>query len=343
MISDLMQDKGLDHQLNFDELPSLSSLVDETFEDAEASNVDALTLKDGRLNAPFLLRNARILLMAQDFELAKSIFHKLIESGEALGAAYAGMGVCLEREGNYDASIKAYREAIIYEPSFTSLIALADLYIKQQDFRSAIKTLLRANHLPKIRKSESFRIHRSLGHCYLGINSLDHAQKHYKIAFELNSEDENLNIGLGCYALIKNELNMADAHFQEAIRIGGESAKALTGAGYIKYLNKDDAQAIEYFSRALKKNASESNALFYLLKSAFRSGEFTNAIILTELFIRNNPINSSILYALAAMYHHQQRLDDAIATCDQLLQMNPDHQAAANLRKICSNATPKIL
>ncbi len=335
MITDLMQDKGLDHQLNFEELPSLSSMVDETFENAETKDCNEVVLKDGRLNAPFLLRNARVLLAAKDYQLAKGIFQKLIEGGEALGAAYAGLGVCFQQENNIDASIQSYREAIIYEPSFTSLIALADLYSRKSDFKSAIKTLLRANHLPKIRKSESFRIHRSLGNCYLRLEQLEHAETHFKEAFDLNPEDDGLNISLGCFALMKENAELAGVHFQESIRINPKNSRALTGAGYVKFLLSDFDQALSHFSDALELNISDSSALFYLIKCAYKNRRFENVIILTEKFVRNNPINSSILYALAGMYHHVGDQDQAISTCDKILNLKPDHKAAENLRRIC--------
>lgn len=337
MITDLMQEKGLDHQLNFDELPSLSSLVDETFEDAESKDCDSVTLKDGRLNAPFLLRNARILLAAKDFQLAKAIFQKLIESGEALGAAYAGLGVCFEHERNIDASIQSYREAIIYEPSFTSLIALADLYARKTEFKSSIKTLLRANHLPKMKKSESFRIHHTLGNCYLRMEQFDHAETHFKKAFDLKADDELLHISLGCFALMKNNLTQANAHFLEASRINEGNAKAFTGTGYVKFLMRKYTDSIDYFSRALEIDITESSALFYLIRAAYETKNFETAIKLTEKYIRNNPINSSILYSLAGMYCHIGRKELAQATCQQILELNPEHKAANRLLQICTN------
>ncbi len=330
-----MQNKGLDHQLNFEDLPSLSSLVDETFETAESKNSDEPILKDGRLNTSFLLKNARILLAAKDFELAKSIFNKLIEAGEALGASYAGLGVCFQTDGDVDASIESYREAIIYEPSFTSLIALTDLYCRKSDFKLAIKALLRANHLPKIRKSESFRIHQSLANCYLRIDQFNHAEIHFKHAFDLNSKDDNLNVCLGCFALMKENLPLATVHFQEASRANPNNSKAITGSGYVKYLGSDFDSALEYFSRALEINITNSSALFYLIKTAYKLKAFANVIELTEKFIRNNPVNSSILYALAGMYHHTKQDPQAVELCSQILGLNPEHEAAKNLRQIC--------
>ena len=198
MIMQLMLDKNLNHSLNFEELPSLTSLVDETFEDADSQSSGSVYREDGKLNSPFLLRNAKILLAAHDFSLAKSIFQSLVEHGEVLGAAYAGLGVCYEYEAKIDSAIKAYREAIIYEPSFTSLIALADLYIRKQKYRDAINTLLRANHLPKIKKNESFEIQKALGNCYLRIEQFDHAESHYEKAYQLFPKSDVLHTNIGC-------------------------------------------------------------------------------------------------------------------------------------------------
>ena len=46
----------------------------------------------------------------------------------------SGLASCYELENKFDLAIKAYREAIIYEPTFGTLSALAEIYIKKEDF-----------------------------------------------------------------------------------------------------------------------------------------------------------------------------------------------------------------
>src|SRR5690606_6044442 len=117
--------------------------------------------------------------------LAKNIFRALVESGESLGVAYSGMGGCYELEGKLDLAIKAYREAIIFDPTYGCLYALSDLYIKKQEYQSAAGTLLRALNLSRLAATQVFDIHKSLGNCYMHLGQLNNAESHYRKAYEL--------------------------------------------------------------------------------------------------------------------------------------------------------------
>ena len=339
MISDLMQEKDLDHRLNFDQLPSLSSLVDETFDDAVATDGNEIYGKNGRLNVSFLLRNAKILLAAEDFELARSIFHSLIEHGEALGAAYAGLGVCYEHDGKLDLAIRAYREAIIYEPSYTSLIALADLCIRKQDHKAAINTLLRANHLPRIRKTESFEIHKSLGNCYLRLDQLDHAESHYRKAFELLPDSAVLHVNIGCLALRRQDAATALMHFNEAARLQPQNSNAVTGIGLAHLLRSEKKAAHDAFAKALGLNLRDLTALFYLIKCAYEIEEYCTAADIVHRYVSANPYNANILYALAGLLYHVVDFRACGAECEKLLQIKPEHAGAARLRELTVSTT----
>lgn len=339
MITDLMQEKDLDHRLNFDQLPSLSSLVDETFDDASASESNEIYGKNGRLNVPFLLRNAKILLAAEDYELARSVFQSLIEHGEALGAAYAGLGVCYEYDGKLDLAIRAYREAIIYEPSYTSLIALADLCIRKQDYKAAINTLLRANHLPRIRKTESFEIHKNLGNCYLRLEQLDHAESHYRKGFDISPDSPSLHVNIGCLALRREDAATALMHFNEAQRLQPQNVNAVTGAGLALLLKGEKKAAHDMFAKALSMNLRDLTALFYLIKCAYEIEEYATAADTVRRYVAANPYNANILYALAGLLYHIGDFKACVAECERLLQIRPDHQGAKRLKELAAMTT----
>lgn len=341
MISDLGQDKDFDHRLNFDQLPSLSSLVDETFTSTSEESNDIFQ-DNGRLNVSFLLRNAKILLAAEDYALAKSIFQSLIEHGESLGTAYAGLGVCYENEGKLELAIKAYREAIIYEPSYTSLIALADLFMRQQDFRSAIATLLRANHLPRMRKKESFEIHKNLGNCYLRLDQLDHAETHYRQARELVSDSPALNVNIGCLYLQKKDPQSALLYFQEALKADSDSSSAYTGMGLAHILKGDLDLAHDCLSKALERKPGNLTALLHLVKCAYAVKKFDNAAKQLSNYIANFPYNINILYSLAGLQYHLRDFAACIQECEKILKLKQDHVGAKRLLTLATSQKQEI-
>lgn len=341
MISDLGQDSDLDHRLNFDQLPSLSALADETFVITEEANSEIFQ-NNGRLNVSFLLRNAKILLAADDYPLAKSIFQSLIEHGEALGAAYAGLGVCYEKDGKIELAIKAYREAIIYEPSYTSLIALADLFIRRQDFRDAVATLLRANHLPKIRKKESFEIHKNLGNCYLRLEQLDHAENHYRQAKELVPDSPILNVNIGCLYIQKQDISSAVLHFQEALRLDPENSSAITGLGLAYMARGDDMGAHDAFVRAVEKKPSNVTALLYLVRTAYKTAQYGPAATHLSAYIASFPYNINILYSLAGLQYHLRDFAGCAEQCEKILKLKPEHVGSGRLLELARSQSQAI-
>lgn len=339
MINDLTAEKELDHRLNFDQLPSFTALVDETFQDnPEASGEDEVFREDGRLNVPLLLRNAKILLAAEDYTLAKSIFQTLIEHGEGLGAAYAGLGVCYENDSKLDLAIKAYREAIIYEPSYTSLIALSDLFIRKLDHRAAIATLLRANHLPKIRKKESFEIHKNLGNCYLRINQLDHAEKHYREALALVPASDTLHTNIGCLFFRRGDLASALLHFNQAIVLNATNSRAMTGVGLVHLEKGDKNLALDHFEQAMQCNLGNTQALFQLIACAFATKRFDQPITIVSNYVAHHSYNINVLYSLAGMMYHKKDLVGVQRECRRILELKPDHQGAQKLLEMVAIA-----
>src|SRR5690348_5256656 len=66
----------------------------------QVSSTEGIYLTDGKLNVPFLQRNAELLIESRDFALARNIFTTLLHSGERSDLAHYGIGRCHEAEGN---------------------------------------------------------------------------------------------------------------------------------------------------------------------------------------------------------------------------------------------------
>ncbi len=303
---------------------------------ASTSEIQGMELygADGRLNARLLLKNAKVLLAAGDLPLAKNIFRALIESGEMLGTAYSGLGAVLEMEGKADLAIKAYREAIIYEPTYGALLALSELLIKKNDFKSAVGTLLRASHLGALSPDQSFDIQKHLGNCYMHLDQLNNAEAAYRKAFELNSSSDTLHVNIGSLALKRNDAATALLNFKEASRINPGNASAHSGIGLAQMALGDKAKAMEAFSAALEADIHEVQALYNLVRCAYELRTFESAREILAKFIANNPVNSNILYSFAGILFHCGRLQEAGEECDKLLSFNPEHSGAKRIKDL---------
>jgi tetratricopeptide (TPR) repeat protein len=322
---------------NFELAMPLSSLVDETYDTVEAAKQEGILEQNGRLNVQLLLKNASILLAAGDTKLAKKIFRTLIENGEHLSPAYTGMAIAFEIEQKIDLAIKAYREAIIYEPTIHALCALSELYIKQADYNGAISTLLRAKNLPTLDLAQQFELHKNLGNCYMHLGQLNNAESHYRKAYELDGQSDALHVNIGSLAIKKNDPATALLHFKEAIRLNSANAAAHTGSGlaYLAQNNKEAAH--DAFYMALKRNIQDSAALFNLVKCAYELKKFSAAEEMLKAFMASNPININLLFSYAGVLYHQGKLTEAQEQCTRILSLKPDHEGTKKIQQMIQN------
>lgn len=327
-----MREKEISLESSFEHHAAIQSMVSETFHDG--AKADEVELPNGRLNAQLLIRNAKILLAAGDVALAKNIFRALVESGECLGVAYAGMGGCYELEGKIDLAIKAYREAIIFEPTYGCLFALSELYIKKEEYQNAAGTLLRALNLSRLQSAQVFEIHKSLGSCYMQLAQLNNAEAHYRKAYELNPGSDTLHVNIGSLAMKKGDLSTALLHFKEGARINPKNSSAFTGIGLAQTGLGAKEAAHEAFVQALQINIHDVTSLYHLVKSSYELRRFDAVSALLEKYIRHNSVNSNILYSYAGILYHRGMLAEALEECEKLLSLKSDHEGAKKLRDL---------
>lgn len=329
-----MRDKEFNLESSFEHHAAIQSMVSETFHEADAAPTDQVYQNNGRLNSALLVRNAKILLAAGDVKLAKNIFRALVESGESLGVAYSGLGGCYELEGKIDLAIKAYREAIIFEPTFGCLFALAELYLKKEEYPNAVGTLLRALNLNRLQSGQIFELHKSLGSCYMHLNQLNNAESHYRKAYELKPGSDILHVNIGSLAMKKGDLSTALLHFKEGARIQPANATALTGIGLAQTGLGNKEAAHDAFAAALAIDIHDVTSLYHLVKSAYELKKFDVVAALLEKYIKHNAVNGNILYSYAGIQYHRGMLPEALEECEKLLALKTDHEGAKKLREL---------
>lgn len=319
------QDEKLNQDRSFEKLISKSPEVKPT--ELDTKNV----YKKKHLSTDFLLKNAKILLAANDTALAKNIFYTLIDRGELLSSAYTGLATCWEREGQEALAIKAYKEALVYEASYASLISLSNLLMKKKKYQDSIKALLRALYLPKNTKKEFFEIHELLGNCYLHEENLDYAENHYKKAHHLFKLSSSIHINLGCVALKRNKANLALVHFKESLKIKNENPTAHTCIGLAQLILDEKKSAHDSFFNALIIKNNNKIALYHLIKISYELQLYNRAIQILLKFISENPINSAILFNLSGLYFKKGDLKKSKEYCEKLLEINPQYENGKKL------------
>jgi tetratricopeptide (TPR) repeat protein len=329
-----MRDKEIEFSQSFEHQSAIHALVSETFDAADAAKTNEVYQQNGRLNCALLIRNAKILLAAGDIPLAKNIFRALVENGESLGVAYSGLGSCYELEGKVDLAIKAYREAIIFEPTYGCLLALAELYIKKAEFQNAVGTYLRAQNLNRLSSAQLFEIHKGLGNCYMHLGQLNNAEAHYRKAYDINPASDSLHVNIGSLAMKKGDLSTALLHFKEAGRINPANASAHTGVGLAQTGLGQKEAAHEAFANALRIDIHDVTALYHMVKCAYELKQFDTVCELLQKYIQHNAVNSNILYSYAGILYHRAMYKEALEECEKLLSLKSDHDGAKKLKEL---------
>lgn len=329
-----MRDREIEIEKNQQHKAAAKQFISNSVSEIEPVANGEIYQPNGRLNAAVLIRNAKVLLAAGDISLAKNIFKALVESGEALGIAYSGIGSCLELEGKVELAIKAYREAIIYEPTYGSLYALSDLYVKKEEFQNAVGTLLRAQNLNKISNEQSYEIHKQLGNCYMHLAQLNNAESHYRKAYDLKPSSDALHVNIGSLAMKKGDLSTALLHFKEAVRINARNSGAYTGVGLAQMGLGAKELAHDAFANALRIDIHEVTALYHLVKCSYDLKRFDIVSELLQKYIDNSAVNSNILYSYAGILYHRGMLDAALEETEKLISLKPEHEGAKKLKEL---------
>jgi len=111
-------------------------------------------LRNGKLNVPFLIKNADLLFDAADYSLARKIYKTILHSGEYTATILHRLGKCYEAEGKLDEACLRYEESIAFHPTLESYRRLAAVLVRQNKEQQAEEVLQRAFALKELMGSE---------------------------------------------------------------------------------------------------------------------------------------------------------------------------------------------
>jgi tetratricopeptide (TPR) repeat protein len=300
----------------------------------QKTTFDGIYLPDGKLNLPFLFRNAETLLSTGEFALARNIFKAVLQSGEQSAAALYGLGRCCEAEGRLDDAVAHFEESLTYHPQLNTYRRLASLLINQKKDLRAADVLDSALKLKNLGQNDRFEIHKACGNCWLRAEHPEKAEQNYMSALEINPSADAIQVNLGALYLEGGRIEKAKGHFQEALASNPKNDKALAGLGSCLLSEGDKRGAHDSFVKALEINLSNPSAIFYLVKCAYEIKSYAAAARMLSEYIEVAPVNVNLLYSLAGLQFHLGKVPEANATVDRILQLQPDHSGAQELLKL---------
>lgn len=298
------------------------------------STGEPVFMPDGRMNAPYLLKNAEILLSHGDLALAKRIYHSLLKSGEMLGQAYYGLGKCLDLEGLAAEARDAYEKSITYLPTVAAARDLSRLYVRRGQESEAVKTLERCLQGRDVSIEDRKALHFEVGKISSSMNLLPEARKHFAAVIELGGTGVELLCELGHVELRLGHLSDARRCFQDALAIRPHAPAALRGLGSCLVQEGDLRGAHDAYAQCLEGDLGDAKALHELVRIAYELKSYSTAARLLSAYIQAHPITPSLLYTLAGLDFHLGRLSEARSVCKKVLDLDSEHLGAAELLRM---------
>jgi tetratricopeptide (TPR) repeat protein len=311
--------------------PALILSKDESLPKPSPENV---YLNTGKLNIPFLMKNADLLFDSGDYPLARNIYKTILKSGEHTSPILHRLGRCFEAEGKHEEARSNYEEAIAYHPTLDSYQRLAASLVRQNKDQQAAEVMERALNLKDISKSFRFELLKASGNCWTRVQKADEAEKSFKKALEIDPSADEIRSNLGVLYLQNNKIAEAKRHFQDAIASNPKNHQALAGLGSCFLAEEDKKQAHDCYAKSLEIELNNPTAIFYLVKCAYEIKSYSVAANILYEYIQIAPVNTNLLYSLAGLQFHLGRVHEAKATTLKILELQAQHTGARDLLKL---------
>jgi len=189
----------------------------------------------------------------------------------------------------------------------------------------------RTNEIEKRKRTQHYEVLREMGDCYTSVGDYSQAQRCYEKAASLGPDEPGPYVGLGVAALQKEELDEAEIAFRVACRLDANCAKAYAGLAMVAQRRQDHPQAFDLYMKSLELDTDNISALLGLFQVSCEMGSFAKVIYYLEVYLQMHPGDTSVLFALAALYLKDGRPQQAKSTLLNLLALEPTNHDAANL------------
>lgn len=272
------------------------------------------------------IRYANALLSLNQFDNAKAIFEKYLETGDRFfrGDGYMGLGHANYGMGNIAEASRFYRLASVTKRETPGLLSgIANVHLSKHEYQSAY------NLFDKVLKKDS-----TYRQAYLGRAVANYGLKHYQLALEdfkkagsaLDEENKffaDLFVTKGFSEYYTRDIAKAEVDFNKAIRLDPARYEALAGMSSVRIDQKRYSEAGTFLSQALKyeKNydrmwSNYGNLLLHF--DMFQKGYdvFKRAVSL-------NPSNVNAQNGWGVSLLENDQLDRSMVLFDSLVKTNP--------------------
>jgi len=234
---------------------------------------------------------------------------------------YFELGVVKLDEGNIEEAIKAFLNALRYDPRYSACYSnLGIAYELASDYQKARDSYRRALEL----NPRSLAALNSLADMSMRNGSAEEAIAMYKESIATDALYVEPYLNIARFLMESKEFINAESYLRKVLAVEPDNTEALNMLGVITNLTNRSEEAVGHFQEALKQNVNESSVLSNLGTALRNTGDLKRAIIAFEKAYELNPQNVSILNNLGLLYRETGQRSRAESQFKKAIEKIPD-------------------
>jgi tetratricopeptide (TPR) repeat protein len=292
---------------------------------AQADEYGAKLIAHPDLSEADVLTIVSTLEFKQREDLLGQLFDQLIRGQKASSEIFYRAGLLAENRQQFD-NARAHLEkaAGTGSPSVVLLLALAQVAHKQQDATGALGYLAHARDL----EPRNAAIHFSFGVICAEQNLGAEAHAAFSKALELEPNNAVYLYAMGVAASYRHDPGEAIPHLQKYLQLKPNDAQGKLLLGSVYYKIKDNAAARQMLQDAVKSSVIAPRAWFYLGRVARQENKLDEAIASLTQSLQLDPKNADAQAELGQCWLQKREYEKAAQALQKALAIDADNYAA---------------
>jgi tetratricopeptide (TPR) repeat protein len=191
--------------------------------------------------------------------------------------------------------------------------------------------IIETNEIEQHKRTQHYEVLRELGDCYTSVGNYSQAHRCYEKAASLGPDEPGPYVGLGVAAMQCGKLEDAEIAFRVACRLDPDCAKAYAGMAMVAQQRGQHPESFDLYMKSLELDTDNITALLGLFQVSCEMGSFAKVIYYLEVYLEMHPGDTSVMFALAALYLKDGQVAQSRETLLSLLSLDPENRDAANL------------
>ncbi|MGO9241652.1 MAG: tetratricopeptide repeat protein [Bryobacteraceae bacterium] len=270
-----------------------------------------------------IVRQAQEAHRAGDMATAIRLYREFLKDHPEVAEIRSNLGAALARDGQFEAAIQEYREALKKLPSPGIRLNLALAYYKLGRLPQAAVELETVHKM----QPDALQPLYLLGDCWLQMGQSQQVIDLLTPLQHKDPDDKVVAYMLGTALLNLHHADLAQVVLDRIFR-AGESAETALLLGTSEYDDHDNKAALAHFKRAVEINPTLPGARSYYARVLRDLGETDAAAVQYREELKLNPYDYVSNLDLSLLLKEEGKTDEALEHVDRALRVRPGDPGA---------------